>query len=93
MGWRRVGAARLLFPSPIFYFYRLLAFQSGADFAARGMQIAGGVPLMVDDYTSSPEFSTFRIGLFGLDKLHHVDRCVQLLEDRLEDMGAQKIAA
>ncbi len=76
------------------YYYHYYFFaQSGADFAARGMQIAGGVPLMVDDYTSSPEFSTFRIGLFGLDKLHHVDRCVKLLEERLEDMGAQKIVA
>lgn len=44
--------------------------QSGRAFAAQGMQIAAGVPLQVGE----PEgFSTFRLGLFGLDKLYDVD--------------------
>lgn len=44
--------------------------QSGRAFAAHGMQIAAGVPLQVGE----PEgFSTFRLGLFGLDKLYDVD--------------------
>ena len=44
--------------------------QSGKAFAAEGVQIAAGVPLAVDE----PEgFSTFRIGLFGLDKLMDVE--------------------
>ena len=44
--------------------------KSGAKFAAQGMQIAAGVPLQVGE----PEgFSTFRLGLFGLDKLYDVD--------------------
>lgn len=44
--------------------------QSGRAFAAEGMQIAAGVPLQVGE----PEgFSTFRLGLFGLDKLYDVD--------------------
>lgn len=44
--------------------------QSGCAFAAQGMQIAAGVPLQVGE----PEgFSTFRLGLFGLDKLYDVD--------------------
>ena len=43
--------------------------KSGAAFSSRGMQIAAGVPLMVDE---GPEFQTFRIGLFGLDKLRDV---------------------
>ncbi|HAB56753.1 MAG TPA: aminotransferase [Acidimicrobiaceae bacterium] len=51
--------------------------KSGAKFAAAGMQIAGGVPLQVDE---GDDFSTFRLGLFGLDKLHNVDRSVASLE-------------
>ena len=44
--------------------------QSGRAFAAEGMQIAAGVPLQVGE----PEgFSTFRLGLFGLDKLYDVE--------------------
>ncbi|MEZ5166865.1 MAG: aminotransferase class V-fold PLP-dependent enzyme [Acidimicrobiales bacterium] len=42
------------------------AVKSGAKFAALGLQIAGGVPLMCDE---GDDFSTFRLGLFGLDKL------------------------
>ncbi|MBI1219247.1 MAG: aminotransferase class V-fold PLP-dependent enzyme [Rhodobacteraceae bacterium] len=44
--------------------------QNGKKFAAKGMQIAAGVPLQCDE----PEgFRTFRLGLFGLDKLYDVD--------------------
>ena len=44
--------------------------QNGKKFAARGMQIAAGVPLQVGEPAG---FSTFRLGLFGLDKLYDVD--------------------
>ena len=44
--------------------------QSGRAFAARGTQIAAGVPLQCDEPAG---FSTFRLGLFGLDKLYDVD--------------------
>lgn len=40
--------------------------QNGSKFAAQGMQIAAGVPLQVDE---PADFRTFRIGLFGIDKL------------------------
>lgn len=57
--------------------------QTGKKFAALGMQIAAGVPLMCDE----PEgFSTFRLGLFGLDKLHNVDRTVASLEAALNEV-------
>ena len=39
--------------------------QSGAAFKPHGMQIASGVPLKIGE---AEGFSTFRIGLFGLDK-------------------------
>jgi aspartate aminotransferase-like enzyme len=44
--------------------------QNGKAFAAEGMQIAAGVPLMCDE---PEDFQTFRLGLFGLDKLYDVD--------------------
>jgi len=51
--------------------------QSGRKFLALGLQIAAGVPLQCDE---PADFRTFRLGLFGLDKLRHVDRTVQTLE-------------
>lgn len=52
----------------------------GGKFAGAGLQIAAGVPLKCDE----PEpFTTFRLGLFGLDKLHNVDRTVTTLETAL----------
>jgi len=50
---------------------------SGAKFAGLGLQIAAGVPLQCDE---PADFRTFRIGLFGLDKLQNVDRTVRQLD-------------
>ena len=55
--------------------------QSSAKFRAEGLQTAAGVPLQCDE---GPDFRTFRIGLFGLDKLRNVDRTVGNLEKALE---------
>jgi aspartate aminotransferase-like enzyme len=53
------------------------AIKSGAAFMAHGMQVAAGVPLRVDE----PEgFMTFRIGLFGLDKLYDVPAALARLQ-------------
>ena len=55
--------------------------KNGSAFASQGIQIAAGVPLQVDE----PEgFSTFRLGLFGLDKLKNVDRTVETLATTLD---------
>ena len=54
--------------------------RSGAKFKKRGIQVAAGVPLMCGE---GDDFSTFRIGLFGLDKLTDVDGTVERLEARL----------
>jgi len=51
--------------------------QNGKKFAAQGMQIAAGVPLQCDE---PADFSTFRLGLFGLDKLYDVDGTVARLK-------------
>jgi aspartate aminotransferase-like enzyme len=57
--------------------------QNGRKFAARGMQIAAGVPLQVGE---GPEFRTFRIGLFGLDKLTDVQGTLGRLAAVLDDV-------
>ena len=54
--------------------------KSGAKFKAGGMQVAAGVPLMCGE---GDDFSTFRVGLFGLDKLTDVDGAVARLETHL----------
>ena len=51
--------------------------QSTKKFAAQGLQIAAGVPLMVDE---GPDYRSFRLGLFGLDKLKDVPASVARLE-------------
>ena len=58
--------------------------QNGKKFLEQGLQIAAGVPLMCDE----PEgFRTFRLGLFGLDKLNNIDRSVACLSDALDRIG------
>ena len=51
--------------------------QNGKKFAEHGMQIAAGVPIKCDE---PADFQTFRIGLFGLDKLKDIDGTVERLE-------------
>ena len=58
--------------------------QSAKKFIAEGLQTASGVPLQCDE---GADFRTFRIGLFGLEKLHHVDRTVAHLEAALNRIG------
>ncbi len=58
--------------------------QSGRKFIEQGLQTAAGVPLMCDE---PAEFRTFRIGLFGLDKLQNIDRSVRRLEEALGRIG------
>ncbi len=55
----------------------------GASFAKVGLQTAAGVPLMCDE---PKEFKTFRLGLFGLDKLQQVDRTMQNLAKALDQL-------
>jgi aspartate aminotransferase-like enzyme len=57
------------------------AIQNGSQFAGAGIQIAAGVPLMCEE---PPDFRTFRIGLFGLDKWKDVDGTIERLEHALQ---------
>ncbi|MEO9137058.1 MAG: aminotransferase class V-fold PLP-dependent enzyme [Casimicrobiaceae bacterium] len=60
--------------------------QSGSKFVALGLQAAAGVPLQCDE---PADFQTFRIGLFGLDKLRNVERTVKSLEVALSQLTAE----
>lgn len=59
--------------------------KTGKAFAERGVQIAAGVPLQVGE---GDGFSTFRIGLFGLDKLTDIDATCARLEEVLDQVFA-----
>jgi len=61
--------------------------QSGKKFLAAGLQVASGVPLQCDEPS---DFMTFRIGLFGLEKLHNVDRTVASLATALAEIGLRE---
>jgi aspartate aminotransferase-like enzyme len=58
--------------------------KSGKKFLDEGVQIAAGVPLQCDEPAS---FKTFRIGLFGLDKLTDVDQAVARFSAALDSVG------
>jgi len=58
--------------------------QNSKKFLALGLQTAAGVPLQCDE---PADFMTFRVGLFGLEKLHNVDRSVAQLAGALDQIG------
>jgi aspartate aminotransferase-like enzyme len=59
-------------------------FQNTRAFVAQGLQIAAGVPLACDE---GPDYKSFRIGLFGLDKWQDPARTVATLERALDAIG------
>jgi aspartate aminotransferase-like enzyme len=59
--------------------------QNGRKFLAQGLQAAAGVPLQCDE---PADFRTFRLGLFGLDKLHQPQRTVDNLTQALDRLQA-----
>lgn len=64
--------------------------QNSKKFLAIGLQTAAGVPLQCDE---PADFMTFRIGLFGLEKLHNIDQTLGHLSTALDQLGfTQKIA-
>tara|TARA_B110000196_G_scaffold197806_1_gene169472 strand:+ start:141 stop:1289 length:1149 start_codon:yes stop_codon:yes gene_type:complete len=58
---------------------------NGKRFMQEGVQIAAGIPLKCDE---DENFQTFRIGLFGLDKLHNIERTVNHLRSAIERMSS-----
>lgn len=82
-GFKSVAAEGFQAPGVVVSYTDDPEIQNGRKFLEQGLQIAAGVPLQCDE----PEgFRTFRIGLFGLDKLHNVDRTVAHLTDALNNI-------
>ena len=80
-GFASVAAEGFQAPGVVVSFTDAADIKSGKRFAEAGMQIAGGVPLMVDE---RDDFASFRLGLFGLDKLGNIDRTVASLAKVLD---------
>lgn len=72
-GFPSVAAEGFKAPGVVVSYTNDADFQNGRKFLAEGLQIAAGVPLQCDE---REDFRTFRIGLFGIDKLQNVDRTV-----------------
>jgi aspartate aminotransferase-like enzyme len=85
-GFKSVAADGFKAPGVVVSYTDALDIHNGSSFAAEGVQIAAGVPLECDE---SDDFRTFRLGLFGLDKLQNIDRSVASLEDALGNILAE----
>jgi alanine-glyoxylate transaminase / serine-glyoxylate transaminase / serine-pyruvate transaminase len=83
-GFKSVAAEGFQAPGVVVSYTDDMEIHNGKKFLAEGLQIAAGVPLQCDE----PEgFRTFRVGLFGLDKLHNIDRTVSHLEKALSKVS------
>lgn len=80
LGFASVAAEGFAAPSVVVSYTDDPEIRSGAKLKARGVQVAAGVPLMCGE---GDDFSTFRVGLFGLDKLTDVDGTVERLRAHL----------
>jgi aspartate aminotransferase-like enzyme len=81
-----VAAAGFEAPSVVVSYTDDKEIQSGAKFAGLGLQTASGVPLQCDE---PADFQTFRVGLFGLDKLRNVERTVGNLDVALRQLTVE----
>ncbi|TAM05281.1 MAG: alanine--glyoxylate aminotransferase family protein [Paraburkholderia sp.] len=79
-GFRSVAAEGFEAPGVVVCYTDDDGIRSGKKFADAGLQIAPGVPLQCDE---PEDFRTFRIGLFGLDKLHDVEGTVARFDKAL----------
>jgi aspartate aminotransferase-like enzyme len=75
-GFRSVAAEGFQAPGVVVYYTDDPGIQNGSKFIPLGLQIAAGVPLKCGE---PEDFRSFRLGLFGLDKLSDVDRAVEPL--------------
>ncbi len=84
-GCKSVAADGFKAPGVVVSYTRDPEIQSAKKFINAGLQTASGVPLQCDE---PADFMTFRIGLFGLDKLHHPDRAVAQLRQAMDTIGS-----
>ena len=89
-GFKSVAAQGFQAPGVVVSYTQDAEIQNSKKFLSSGLQTAAGVPLQCDE---PKDFMTFRIGLFGLEKLHNPARSVQQLSQALDEMGYLPIAA
>ena len=80
-----VAAEGFKAPGVVVSYTEDVGIQSSKKFLAQGLQTAAGVPLQCDE---PADFMTFRVGLFGLEKLHNADRAVAQLTEALDRIDA-----
>jgi aspartate aminotransferase-like enzyme len=79
-GFKSVAAKGFEAPGVVVSYTDDKGIHTGKKFAEIGFQVAAGVPLQCDE---PEDYQTFRLGLFGLDKLHNVERTVDSLAKAL----------
>ena len=89
-GFPSVAAAGFQAPGVVVSYTDDPEIQSSRKFLGQGLQTAAGVPLQCDEPQG---FSSFRIGLFGLDKLQHIERTVDHLATALEVLAPRATQA
>ena len=85
-GYASVAAPGFESPTVVVSYTADKEIQAGRRFIPLGLQIAAGVPLQCDE---PADFQTFRVGLFGLDKLGNVDRTASHLTTALDRIAAE----
>ena len=83
LGIKSVAADGFGAPGVVVSYTNSSDIQNGSRFKELGFQIAAGVPLKCDE---PPEFSTFRLGLFGLDKLKNIESTLSTLDQAFEQI-------
>ena len=79
-GFKSVAATGFEAPGVVVCYTTDDAIQNGKKFVEQGIQIAAGVPLQCDE---PADYKSFRVGLFGIDKLKDVDGTVARFEEAL----------
>ena len=85
-GFKSVAAEGFGAPGVVVCYTEDDGIHSGKKFSEVGLQTAAGVPLQCDE---PADYKTFRIGLFGLDKLHNIDATVAHLAKALEAVSSE----
>ena len=83
-GYRSVAAEGFQAPGVVVSYTDDPDIQNGKKFLGEGLQIAAGVPLQCDE---GPDYRSFRIGLFGLDKLTNIERTVANFRKALDKVA------
>lgn len=83
-GFQSVAAEGYEAPGVVVSYTRDVDVHNGSKFKALGLQIAAGVPLQCDE---PEDYRSFRLGLFGIDKLMDVDRSVETLANALGQLS------